>query len=458
MSFWYLLVICIMNLRKLAGLLFFFPLIALAQQPGTVHASVVCKNASSQTYALYLPGSYSPSTSYGLILFFDPGARGTLPVTQYQKLADKYSVILACSNNSHNGPIDESLRAGNAVLTDVLARFNINNQFIIASGFSGGGRTAVDMAKGSKSIFGVIACGAAFPSQNAITQDRPLAFAEVIGQLDMNFQEALRASAYLKSINNPSLLTFFYGGHQWPPADAYEEALAWHRFRFTKDNILGDRIFSSSMKRVHIQMDSGYMSEATRMLDQLKVNFNTDTKVRSIDSALLQVMKDKRSYAEVRDVDKTNNREARLQSQFFQNYSQHMAYAAPDSAYHPAYWKGYRKECDKMVAGGGYKKLAGLRLIDYGWRLCAEQHYVFLEYGQYRQAAMCAKIWALVEPGRAAPCVQAAKAFALLKRKPDMMEYLRMAASRGIKDKQAIINDPAFKEYAAGEDFRTLFR
>jgi predicted esterase len=430
---------------------------ALAQTPGVVNDTVVCKKASSQTYALYLPSAYSPSTSYGLILLFDPGARGKMPVELYQKLADKYSVILACSNNSHNGPIDESLRAGNAVLEDVLSRFNVNKQFIIASGFSGGGRTAVDFAK-NKSLLGVIACGAAFASQSPITKEKPIPFAEVIGQVDMNYQESLRASSYLKSISNPSLLIFFYGGHQWPPVEAYEEALAWHNLRANNNKMLSDRVFSTTMKRVKIQIDSGYLFEANRMLDQLKVNFTDASKARSIDSTLLVVMKNKKLNSDVRDAVKTDDKEQRLQAQFYQVYNQHMAYAAPDSAYHPQYWKGYRKECDKMVESGGYKKLAGLRLIDYGWRICAEQHYVFLEYGQYRQSAMCARIWSLVQPERAGPCVQAAKAFALLGKKGEMTEYLKMAMLRGVKDKNAVMNDPAFKSYSSTPDFRNIFK
>lgn len=447
-----------MMLRSGYLLLLILPHLALAQQPGIIHDSVVCKKASSQSYSLYLPASYNPSTSYGLILLFDPGARGKMPVALYQKLADKYSIILACSNNSHNGPIEESMRAGNAVLDDVLSRFTVNKEFIVASGFSGGGRAAVNMSSKVKMITGVITCGAAFPSPDAITRQKPMPFAEVIGQLDMNFQEAIKASNYLKSIANPSLLTFFYGGHQWPPVEAYEDAVAWHQLRTTKNGRIGDEFFSSNMKRVRVQTDSGYLFEANRMLDQLKVNFTDASKVRAVDSALVVIMKNKKLSAEVRDVFRTDEKEQRYQQLFYQHYTQHMAYAAPDSAYHPQFWKNYRKECDKMVEAGGYKKFSGLRLIDYGWRLCAEQHFVFLDYGQFRQAAMTARIWSLVQPERAAPCVQAAKAFALLKRKPDMMEYLKMAVSRGLKEKQAVMNDPAFKEYAGGEDFRALFR
>jgi dienelactone hydrolase len=432
------------------------PSITLAQKAGELKDSVLCLNAPGQTYAVYLPTSYQFSKPIGVILLFDPGARGRMPVELYKKLADKYELILACSNNSRNGPVNQSLFSGNAVLDDVSSRFNIDRSFILASGFSGGGRTAVQMALNRQVISGVITCGAAFPSQNAITKAKPLPFAEVIGQLDMNYQEALTASAYLKSIGNASSLTYFYGGHQWPPAEAYEDAIAWHRLRINKK--LESEIFSTKMKSVKIQIDSGHLYEANRMLSQMRTDFSENNRLQTIDSSLEVIRKDKRLKSEMKDAGEANKKELALQNEVHQKYAQHMAYAAPDSAYHPQFWNSYRRDCDKMIASGGYKKLAGLRLIDFAWRMCAEQHYFFLEDGQLRQAAMSARIWALLLPDRPAPCVQAATAFAMLKRKPETLEYLKLAVARGLKEKQGVMKDPAFSEYANSADFQQIFK
>ena len=135
-----------------------------------------------------------------------------------------------------------------------------------------------------------------------------------------------------------------------------------------------------------------------------------------------------------------------------------MAYGAPDSAYHADYWKNYRRDCDRMLTSNHYDRMAGLRLIDFGWRMCAEQHYIYLDYGQYRQAGMSAKIWCLLMPDRPGPCVQVAKAMALQKKKSETLEYLRMAVVRGLTDKQAVKADPAFAKYALGKDFQDILK
>ena len=439
-----------MKLRQLLIVILFLPQLALAQKPGVVSDTVPCKKSAGHTYALYLPKSYTGTTPVGLILFFDPGARGRMPIDLYKSLADKYSVIIACSNNSRNGAIDVSLRAGNATLADLQERFNINRKLIITSGFSGGGRVASDLALKNRTIAGVIACGAAFSSDKIKVQD-PLPFAEVIGELDMNYQEALQANEYLKTIHNPALLTFFYGGHQWPPLDAYEQAIAWHLLRIDPTNELKRQAIAKTLKNAQVKVDSGYMFEASHILRQM---LGEDP----VDSMFAIVQKDKRTRIQSKDAQKISAYELRKKQEFGYAYTRHMAYAAPDSAYHPQFWKMFRRDCDKLVGGDRYEKRAGLRLIDYGWRLCAEQYYFFVNDGTYRQAAMSARIWSLIQPDNPYPSVQAARAFALQKRKEDMLDYLRQAVSRGLKDKQAVMKDPDFAAYAGDADFRAVFR
>ena len=383
-------------MHKIFAAVLLFTEVAFAQKPGTLTEAVTCLNSSGQTYALYLPASYTKSTPAGVILLFDPAARGKLPVSLYQTLADKHNLILACSNNSRNGPIEQSIAAGNAVLDDLFARFNVDRTFIIASGFSGGGRTAVDMALRRGTLAGVITCGAALPSQNAITKTKQIAFAEVIGQVDMNYQEALIANAYLQSVGNPSFLIFFNGGHQWPPVGAYEEAIRWHELRIKK--LDASEFFSDQMKRVKVQVDSGYLFEGNRLLSQLLPDFAQSKEVFTLDSQLASVQKDKRFKSQAREVREINSNEIAMQKDFREHYIQTIAHGAPDSAFHIDYWKSYRWRCDRMLKSPSrYTKLSGLRLIDFGWRLCAEQAYVFEDIKQHRQAEVSKKIQNLVQ-------------------------------------------------------------
>lgn len=433
--------------------------VAYGQDAGVVVDTVRCTADQRQSYALYLPGNYSSSNPPGLILIFEPAARGKLPVMLYKELADKYNVILACSNNSRNGPVQESLIAGEAVLKDVFSKFAVDRKFILTSGFSGGGRTAVQVVAGNKLFAGVITCGAALPSGDAITVSKQAAFAEVIGRVDMNYQEALTADEYLTRLKDPHTLIMFNGGHQWPPVDAFEDALVWHYLRVRNADEIARENFASRFAKAVVQLDSGRLYEAHRMLSQLRADFNDAMLVARTDSAIQVVEANKRLRPAQKDALRTDERERSAQRDVTAQYNQSVAYSAPDSAFHPGYWKAFRKSCDKLVASDDhYKQQSGKRLIDFAWRLCAEQHFIYMDYDQFRQAAMAARIWSLILPERAGPCVAAAKAFSLQQRKNDMLEYLSLAIERGLKDKESVKNDPAFARYASDPAFLKLFQ
>jgi len=95
---------------------------------GTIIDRVQCAGDAEQTYALYLPSTYSPDRKWSLVLAFHPAARGRLMVEKLQAAAEQYGYIVAASNNSRNGPHAVSQAAARAMSTDVGQRFSIDPQ------------------------------------------------------------------------------------------------------------------------------------------------------------------------------------------------------------------------------------------------------------------------------------------------------------------------------------------
>ncbi len=430
---------------RLALVLFFIsPLVALSQVPGVVHDKVSCSKDTDHTYALYVPKKGN-AAERGIILLFDPGARGRLPVEKYIAIAEEYNFILACSNQSRNGPFQESLHAGNVLLEDVRKRFNLPTNVVFTSGFSGGARAAVQMAIEQQTVLGVIACGAAFPAPNAITLRRPVPFVEVIGRLDMNYQEALRANKYLLSESLPGHLILFDGGHDWPPAQEFGSALRWQLLRMKRlspEQIQLDQ--KDRLTAVDHNVDVGRFFEALLMFSELKAdypNLKTSTKLESESLA-------KKIKAGLKDFERASDLESRMQEQISYAFRAHIANAAPDSAYHEDFWKKTLAECKKLQSSDHVERSnVGARLIDFGWRMCAEQSFVFMNYEQYRQSAMSARIWTVLQPDNPNAPLQAAKAFAHQKRKKDAVAYLKLAVARGASDEQ--LKDPILGKYVA---------
>ena len=236
--------------------LWIFTLAALARAQdlprGEVIPDVKCAADASQSYALYLPSNYSPDRTWSLILAFDPGARGRLPVDRFQAAAEKYGYIVAGSNNSRNGAWQVSSAAADAMYKDVFSRFSIDLNRVYTAGFSGGARVAMSLAMGTGRVAGVIAASAAFPDASP-RESVPFVVFGTAGTDDFNNREMREVDRHLTS---PHRIVIFEGGHQWPPANLAGEAVEWLELQAMqsglrqRDEAIVDRIFSARQARL----------------------------------------------------------------------------------------------------------------------------------------------------------------------------------------------------------------
>src|SRR4051794_7532688 len=84
---------------------------AQALATGTILDDVKCASDQTESYALYLPSTYSPDRPWNLLMAFHPSARGRAMVETYRAAAEQYGYIVAGSNTSRNGPWSVSQKA-----------------------------------------------------------------------------------------------------------------------------------------------------------------------------------------------------------------------------------------------------------------------------------------------------------------------------------------------------------
>jgi poly(3-hydroxybutyrate) depolymerase len=170
---------------------------------GQIVDSVECALDAAQHYALYLPSNYTPSRQWSVILAFDGGAHGRVPVERYQQAAEKYGYIVAGSLNSRNGPWEVSMNAAKAMTADVKARFSIDPKRVYTAGLSGGARVAMKIALESRQIAGVFASSAGFPDEFIARVPFPV-FGSA-GTDDFNHLEMYQLDRRLTSAQGPIL-------------------------------------------------------------------------------------------------------------------------------------------------------------------------------------------------------------------------------------------------------------
>ena len=206
---------------------------------GEIIEKVVCKKDASQSYALYLPATYSTDKTYPIVYAFDAHGTGKLPVKMYKDLAEQYGYILIGSNNSKNGnQWAESEGIAETLFADAQNRLSVNTQRIYLLGFSGGARVANGITILNGAISGVICVGAAAPANNSAAPRNNYTWLGIAGEDDFNATEMRKYDKVdLAGHNVKHSLITFEGKHEWCKKEVMDEAFWWLELCEMRKNI-----------------------------------------------------------------------------------------------------------------------------------------------------------------------------------------------------------------------------
>jgi pimeloyl-ACP methyl ester carboxylesterase len=264
----------------------------------------------AQSYALYLPSTYTTDRTWPILIGFHPGARGRAIVDTYREAAERYGFIVVGSNNSRNGPWDVSGRAANAMFQDIGRRFAADGRRIYLTGHSGGSRVALEIALTDKRIAGVIASSAGYPD---VRPRAALGFPifGTAGTDDFNYIEMRMLERPLKT---PHRVVIFPGGHTLPPPAVAIQAIEWLELQAMtsglrpRDEGLIDRFWAAQERAVAA---AGETAAAVHLLRATADDFRTLRDVKAIETRAANLAKRpdvKRALHRERDDD---DREAR---------------------------------------------------------------------------------------------------------------------------------------------------
>lgn len=276
---------------------------------GQIVPRVACEAEPEQSYALYLPTSYSETRTWPILYLYDPRKRGPLAAERFREAAERYGWILASSNNTmSDGPAAPNVVAMRAVWIDTRRRFLIDPRRVYAGGFSGGARSAVLLALETQGdVAGVIACGGGFPDGAPPSKGMPFAFFGAVGNVDFNYGEMRRLDRTLATLGAAHRLAVFEGPHSWCPASLCGEGVEWMELqsmksgRRSKDSPLVQRLFRDRLERAAAAEAAGKTAEAFRRTSEAAEDFRglADTKgAEGASARLLRVDSVRRELAE----------------------------------------------------------------------------------------------------------------------------------------------------------------
>ena len=304
---------------------------------GAVTETIHSLSDTSQTYALYLPSSYSKTHQWPVLLLMDPRGRALIPMRLFQAAAERYGYIVMSSYQTQSdGPIEPNDKAVNAMLSDAQSRFSVDMHRLYFAGFSGTARLAWYYAYSiPDNAAGLIEVGAGLPAPDLLLQKSvakvptPFAVFLAVGTTDFNYDEVRALDPRLQAFGIRHHLEVFDGPHSWPPEFVCFNALSWMEVQAMRVGKLPlnpawiDSLFNTSVAAIAAQ--AGADSYTASQLYRQAVNdfaglHNTDALVVRA-SQLAQSVDAKRTARHVAQLADDDQRWAEREESFFADFS-----------------------------------------------------------------------------------------------------------------------------------------
>ena len=415
--------------------------------------TVRCRDMAGQSYALYLPVHYDNKKSWPVILIFDPSARGRTGVNTFLEAARKYGFILACSNNSRNGPMENNSTAAAAMLRDVEERFTVDQRRIYAAGFSGGSRFAMALAVKDKRISGVIGCGAGLPNDRNYlpSVNSGFLYYGLAGTRDMNYLEMHELPGFFSNQTRViSYLRPFSGGHQWPGSNLITEAVEWLVLQTMNRKIIpADQTFLSYIEKKTQDLINSELSAGNQHDAIMYMRFaSRDFRGTPFGSRMTQLLNDNEKSTVYQLATRKWNKMAATEQGKREKYMNYLSDifnsgSLPDSAL--AWWKNETRTLLRLRdRGSAENSQMASRVLNFISILCSEQGASYYRIRYYAPAAFLFEICTLSDSENQNNYYNLARSLAGSGKAKESVDALSEAMKHGFNSRKTVESDPVF--------------
>jgi dienelactone hydrolase len=424
---------------------------------------VTCAADPSQTYALYLPSTYTTAKSWPIIYFFDPGGRGRRPLELYKDVAEKYGFVMAGSNNSRNFSADES-RSVNALWQDTHQRLALDAHLTYTSGFSGGARVAglTALSCAQCQIAGVIANGAGYPTNWSGPSDK-LFYFFAVGDQDFNWSEVMRIRREREDKGWPYRVRVFPGSHQWAPAVIFQDAVEWLTLKAMQS---GDRppdaaFIDQQLRRTLADAeDAEKMNDAIAQLNAYRSLVSDFTALRDVtesEKKLAELKKSSALKAALKNEQEQITDQSSLETEVSTKLRSYMSGAANDPiTLENDILQAMRRLHDQAEhSRNDAKRRVASRAFGELWVAGMESGQEELEARHFEKAEACFDLMSKVRDDPW-PVLLLAETHAAAGKKKQAIRDLQEAVRRGLTDAKAIESDDRLQILKADSDFQKL--
>lgn len=447
-----------MRLRVVPFLLL-APAFAADLPTGRIIDKVACSADPRQSYALYLPSTYSAGRAWPILYCLDPGARGRVPVERFAEGAEKYGYIVAGSYNSRNGPRAPALEALQAMWRDTHETLSIDDRRAYIAGMSGGARDATAfLATGA--FAGVIAQAAGF-SGTVVPQDFARPFFGTAGADDFNYAEMRQVDRELEARGAPHRLVIFAGSHGWAPSPVCAAALAWMDLVAMRaggkpiDKTLIDVLFRKDSDAARDAEAAGDVIEAYSEYRSLAVDFKGWEDTAGVEKKAAELKESKEFRKAVKGEEAAVDRQQQMTARIFLLARDLTNSGRQDALASLRDTIGELRTRAASAKDSGDRRVSRRVLMEATVRAW-EQSSVEQEKKNYSAAAASLELGALIEPDNPELLYEMAGLYALSNDRGRALACLKTAIEKGFRDLARLQTDTSFASIRETAGFRAL--
>jgi hypothetical protein len=427
--------------------------------------TVRCTSVKGQSYSLFLPVQYNNKKSWPVIFIFDPAARGRTGVNTFIEAGRKYGIILACSNNSHNGPLGDNFKAADAMVQDVEERFIADQKRLYVAGFSGGSRFALAYAVSERKISGVIGCGAGLLYENNYLPNgnSDFIYYGLAGTRDMNYPEMHDLPGFFNNKTRVvSYFRTFSGGHQWPGSELITEAVEWiilqdmNRKKIPNDSDFLSFIESKTQNLINTVLSEGNQTDAVMYMKFAERDFQGTPFATRLTKQISNSENSSAYHKAIRQWNNTASAENEKKEKY-QNYLIEInnSGSVPDSAL--GWW---RNEISALTRLRDRDKpddsQMASRVLNFISILCSQQGTNYYRNKLYTQAAFMFEICTYSDSENQNNYYNLARSLAGSGKSKRSIDALSKAVDHGFNSLKTIDSDPAFNTIRDDPRFKAL--
>ena len=387
--------------------------------------------------------------SWPILYIFEPAARSQLALNRFKLAADRMNWILACSNNSRNGPWEDILAAADAVLLDTQEKLSIDYKQIYTTGFSGGSRAALGIAVITGSVAGVIGCGAVFPSVKEYLpgpENAKFLYVGMVGLKDMNYLEHHNARQRLHDSGIDNHLILFDAGHEWPPSEKILQAAQWLELkRQVKSKEVEKTLLKEYEEAVLAEADTflqqNYPVMAVNSLQNYTADFDPFTDIGLLEERIQKISSEKLYEKRRKAYQKSEEREAASLEKYLSAFVE--LYWTATGTEIPAdqaeWWQTQINFLQKQSQlRDPVKRDQAYRMLNLISARSAESSFRFVGQGNYQLAIALNELWLKAQPKDVYANWHLAKVMATTGNKEGALEHLEKALKYGMQYKRSL--------------------